>query len=219
MAQVVSIPRLAALLDSAERRGARFAWIEAQTLLLGAELGVPAFVVDLGAETLTRSDVDPSGSTRDAAPSPDRRDVAAQTAPARSSAPPTAVGEAHAAIPDQFELPAFGARRTGAYRLTLEGKSFAARSQKEALLLGLSAIERARPGTLAKLEQDKTRTKRAVSRRREALNDDPRLAERFSQQIEGGWWAFTNNSYPETQKFVRRAAFHAGLHVRIEKLA
>jgi hypothetical protein len=69
---------------------------------------------------------------------------------------------------------------------------------------------------LDKLSAEKGRTKRPVARRRELLYEDPKLS-KYADEIEGGWWIATNNSYPEVEKFIRRAGFHAGLHVEVRR--
>lgn len=218
MAQLIGVSALCRLLAAGEKAGSKFAWIADEGLMLGAEFGAPDFSVDLGVETLvvmprTRTNASAQISQDTPAAAPHRRNTHLDLAPS------PAAQSAQSSMPALFSLPSFPGRQTGAYRLVLEGEIYAARSQKELLLIGLSAIELARPGTLAKLEREKSRTKRVVSRRRDALNDDPQLAEKFSQPIEDGWWVFTNNSFPETEKFLRKAGFHAGLHVDIQKLA
>ena len=210
MAEVISVDRLIQLLTEARARGGKFAWIDRERLRIGASLGDTEMSVSLGSESLINEDAE--ASTR----SPDARTAERL---AGSVAAPSEDRRAPDALPPQWKLPAFAGRATGSYRLALEGEIYAARSQKELLLIGLCAIERARPGTLAKLSADKTRTKRAVAKERSALNDNPEIAERFSQEIEGGWWVLTNNSYAETEKFLRRAGFHAGLKVDVRKLA
>lgn len=107
-------------------------------------------------------------------------------------------------------------RRTGNFSIVLEGEVVPAKSQRDLLLVGLTAIERMRPGSLEKLSCERGRTKRPVARMRELLYGDARLA-KHAARIEGGWWVATNNSFPEVEKFIRRAAFHAGLHVEIRR--
>lgn len=109
-----------------------------------------------------------------------------------------------------------GGRRTGRFALVLEGTLYPARSQKELLVVALRRIERERPGTMERLSADKGRTKRPVARSREQLYRDAHLA-RHAERIDADWWAATNNSFPEVEKVIRRAAFHAGLHVEIRR--
>lgn len=197
MAEHIGAERLIALIRRAASRGASVAWIDpAYGLVLGDQTGSGRCYIDIGKEEIVAI-----GAGREGAELPD--------------SPPPVIG---APVLD-LELNEPGGRRTGSYRLTLEGRIFGAKSQKQLLLLGLQLIERERPGSLEKLSVEKSRTKRVVSRERASLNKNPSLALKFSERIEGDWWVFTNNSFGETTKFLRRAAFLAGLHVKIEQAA
>ena len=127
-----------------------------------------------------------------------------------------AASDAHPSSADLTAASGRIGRRTGDFSLILEGRLLSAPSQRALLLVGLRHIERIRPGTLDKLASEKARTKRVVARRRESLYGRPQLL-KHAEQIEGVWWVATNNSFGEVQKFIRRAAFHAGLHVDIRR--
>ena len=104
----------------------------------------------------------------------------------------------------------------GAHSLVLQGRIIPAGSYQELLLSGLQTIELFRPGTLALLARDKGRSKRIVSRERDGLYDRPGPG-KSAQRIDGGWWVATNNSGDEVEKFIRRAAVHAGIEVEIRR--
>ncbi len=213
MAIVLECERLVALLGEAVSRGAPLVWLAAGDLHVGASPGTPTFRVDLAGETLVpyrevRTRRPPAGSSGRGSANPGKP---AEPRNARDEGPE------RSATPQAGRPPA--SRRTGSFSVILDGTHIPATSQKALLLVALQALERAKPGTLERLAAERGRTKRVVARQREDLYDDPRLGERFSQSIEGGWWVATNNSFPETEKFIRRAAFHAGCEVELQRSA
>lgn len=116
--------------------------------------------------------------------------------------------------PEPTILPNHAGRRTGRFRAAVEDRMIVAQSAKTLLIGTLAHIEMIRPGTLEKLASEKGRTKRIVSRNRDDLYEDPGLRN-LSELIDGGWWVATNNSFEEIAKFIGRAAFHAGLTVKV----
>jgi hypothetical protein len=101
-------------------------------------------------------------------------------------------------------------RITELHEFEVLGATFLVGSQKQLLVEALRRIEEARPGTLDQLSKKKRRTKRVVSRSREALYDTPHKPS-HSQEIPGGFFVATNNSYPEAMSFLREAVRIAGL--------
>lgn len=196
MAAVMSVAKLQALLSEAVARGAVAVWSERGSLVLGPHHGRPDRRIDFAAERL----VPVSGG---------RQPQGRGTVTAAADAP---FGPALALL----DAPPVPGRTTGNLALILEGKVLHAQSHRALLLSTFREIERLRPGTLDKLASEKKRTKRAVARSRDLLYDKPRLA-KHAERIEGGWWVATNNSANEVETFVRRAAFHAGLHVEIRR--
>jgi hypothetical protein len=102
-------------------------------------------------------------------------------------------------------------RRSGEYWFEIKGKRHEVSSLGELLGKGLREIEAARPGTLEKLSHHKGRTKRIVSRDRNALFDTKHLADKHAVKLVDGWWYGTNNSSGETENWLKRACEHAGL--------
>lgn len=210
MAAVIGVKTLNELILRAERHGARFAWIDGEgRLCFARHYGATSFMADFSQESLHPEPAATSGVGTGKFTDGRRASDASVKTDARPPAQPV----------ENLDIPSYADRQTGHYRMILEGRPLPARSQKELLLVGLTAIERRRPQTLQKLAAERSRTKRVVARDRDELNANVQLARRFSRQIEGGWWVFTNNSFPECEKFLRRAAFHAGLHIDVEKLA
>lgn len=203
MAALMDIGTLGGLLKDATAAGCRLAWVEDGRLLAGAQVREAAFSIDFAGERLVAvADRRPDG----VAHHPDDSRQARLNDPVIARAPSA----------DVVSPPSLSGRRTGNFSLILEGKLHYAKSQRELLRDGLQAIERARPGTLEKLSMEKARTKRPVSRRREGLYEDVKLA-KHADQIEGGWWVATNNSFSEVEKYLRRAAYHAGLHLELRR--
>jgi hypothetical protein len=131
-----------------------------------------------------------------------RYDFAAETTVAFQVAPPQKQA--------RTSLLSFAKRITELHEFEVLGATYLVGSQKQLLVETLRVIEAARPGTLDQLSRKKRRTKRVVSRTREALYDKPHR-ESHSQEIPGGFFVATNNSYPEAMSFVREAAQIAGL--------
>lgn len=204
MAVAMEVGRLKALLSEVAAQGCRWAWIEEGSLLAGPSFGLTTFALDFASERLT----------------PAERPAGREGSLSSVSAPDLSNKEAIHAGPGAIEsgsaLGSIAGRRTGNFSFVLEGKLLAAKSQRELLVMALTAIERLRPGSLEKLASERGRTKRAVARRRELLYGDAKLA-KYAEPIEGGWWVATNNSFSEVEKFIRRAAFHAGLYVEIRR--
>lgn len=207
MAAVMDVGRLTALLGQAAGHGAALAWIEDAQLLIGPNLGQPRGRIDFAREQFDKvGDHAPDSADQPRSRHEDRSGPVV-TRQDGTTQPPLLLDCAAPGTPG---------RRTGNFALVLEGKIIPARSQRALLLGALQAIERTRPGTMDKLAAEKGRTKRPVARRRELLYEDVKLS-KYAEQIEGGWWVATNNSFPEVEKFIRRAAFHAGLHVEIRR--
>ncbi len=199
MATVMEVDQLNALLTKAAAGGCSLAWIEDGTLLTGSSFGRAVYAIDFAHEKLARINTAQDGR---------------EASGAAGDENPRPVSEVRNAPAPRLDVPGVEGRRTGNFSLLLEGKLVPAQSQRALLLVALQEIERARPGTLEKVSAEKGRTKRPVARRRELLYEDPKLS-RYAEQIEGNWWVATNNNAWEVQKVIRRAAFHAGLHVDI----
>lgn len=102
-------------------------------------------------------------------------------------------------------------RQTGRYLLGVRGETIVCISLKDMLSQGLQKLEEMKPGTLAKLEGVKPRTKRIVSRDPAKLFEDEVLKEKYAEKLTNGWWYGTNNSAAETQTWLRRGCELAGL--------
>lgn len=194
MAAVMEMGRLQVLLAKAAESGCGLAWLDGGALILGTQLGEPRFAVDFAHQALA-----------DASSVEDHAGAGGPENAAKASPPKQIVESADA-----------GGRRTGNFALILEDRIYPAKSQRELLRVALQSIERVRPGTLEKLSADRGRTKRPIARDREHLYTDPNLA-KYAQEIEGGWWIATNNSYPEVEKYIKRAGFHAGLEIELRR--
>lgn len=97
-------------------------------------------------------------------------------------------------------------RRTGRYSVTVKGEEIACSSLKDLLANGLKKIEEVRPGTLEELSSIKPRSKRIVARQPHLLFEQKRLADRYAERLNEGWWYGTNNSEDETRTWLKRAA-------------
>lgn len=193
MAQVLRTATLLSIIEQTPSLKSALCWLDPDKgLVFAPEVGNARYALDFGNERIVDLRPDAAGVTG-AHPRSEEREPATIWPEGRSG------------------------RQTGNFQLILEGERFGAISQKQLLLVALTEIERRRAGTLDKVSREKSRTKRAVSRNRNDLNDNPKLI-KHSAQIDGGWWVFTNNSFPETEKFIRRAAHLAGLHVDIRRL-
>jgi hypothetical protein len=102
-------------------------------------------------------------------------------------------------------------RNTGVYLLEVKGKTTEHTRQRDVLAEGLKAIEALRPGTLAKLSEVKSRTRRIVARDPRELFDKTHLAEKHVSKLMDGWYYGTNNSAQETNRWLREGAELAGL--------
>lgn len=102
-------------------------------------------------------------------------------------------------------------RRTGQYLLEIKGRTIECASLKEMLAEGLRALEAHKKGTLDKLSAVKSRTRRIVSRDPSKLFDKSHLEEKHAEPLMEGWWYGTNNSAPETNRWLRQACTIAGL--------
>lgn len=198
MAAVMGVDKVTELLSEAAGRGCSLVWLEGGALAVGADMGRPQYVVDFVTERLRKE------RRREA-----KTDLAVGPHPA-------AANQDLMDSPGLVEVQPFGVhgRRTGNLALVLEGEITPVRSYKELLCAGLQMIERVRSGTLEKLSAEKGRTKRVVARRPDLLYENSQLT-KHAIRIEGDWWVATNNNRWEVEKYLRRAAFHAGLHVEI----
>ena len=201
MAALMDIDRLSSLLNEASGAGCRLAWLQDGALLAGARPGEPRFAIDFATEALvrTRAARRPTGVAAAA------RRVEAHGLAAADPSPGSAEMSANAR-----------GRRTGSFALVLEGTLYAASSYKELLLIALQVMERERPGTLDKLSAEGGRTRRSVARQPELLYDKSGLLA-HAKEIEGGWWVDTNNNSAIKEKIIKRAAWHAGLHVELRR--
>jgi hypothetical protein len=109
------------------------------------------------------------------------------------------------------EAPLAPSRKTGDYWFEISGRRVSARSQKELLVEGLRALERASPGTLEKLSKIRGRSKAIVSRDPNTLFNRPHLVAKFAYKLMDGWWLGTNNNANETNNRLQEAAGCAGL--------
>lgn len=207
MATGIGLDRVKKLLQDASAKGCSVAWVEDGALVAGASVTKPRFVIDFARERLTAVD--------------DTSDLASAGTPKRRHLKASPPDEAPLADRDhgplelyQPDLIAAPGRRRGNYALIVDGKIVPAISSQSLLLSALQTLEMLRPGTLDKLSGDAGRTKRVVARERSGLYANPALA-KHAKQIDGGWWVATNNNRGEVEKFIRRAAFHAGLDVEI----
>jgi hypothetical protein len=102
-------------------------------------------------------------------------------------------------------------RKSGKYLLEVKGRTFEHWSLSGLLAEGLRAVEQHKRGTLEKLSGIKPRTKRIVSRDRNALFEQRGFAEGHSEKLMDGWFFGTNNSADETKTWLKRASDLAGL--------
>ena len=206
MAAVMGLERVRNLLNEAAMLGCSVAWMEAGALRMGDGLGKPRYAIDFVRERLVELRPEKRGSA------PGRRDET-RAAEAKTGLD---AGKGDALQVVEPSAAAMAGRRTGHYAVVLEGKIIPATSFQSLLLATLETIEGLRPGTLDKLSRDRSKGKRIAARERDLLYKTPR-APKFSKQIAGGWWVAINNSGDEVEKFIRRAAFHAGLDVDIRR--
>lgn len=196
MAATMPIPRLVALLAEAMARGATGARSTSSRLVLERS-GRPSLAIDFARRRLVAL----AGAE------------GAEDGRARTGRTPSSE-ELRIAALAWDEAGPVGARRSGNHALVFQNSRFHAPSLKELLVRSLGLMERLRPGTLETLAAEKGRTKRVVARRPEDLYGAPRR-EAFAVRLDE-WWVATNNSSEEVRKYIRRAAFHAGLEVAVE---
>ncbi len=195
MAAVIQISKAVGLLNEARNSGLSLLWIEGNAIALGFAPSHTELRLDLISESLVSE--------------PNRRPAGNGCTEQTGAA---CAGKNASRVLSRSE----GGRRTGHYSVSIDGARHDATSQKSLLLVALAAIERARPGTLEKLSQEKGRTKRIVARNRDNLHANPILGRKFGVRLNDEWWLTTNNSFAETQRFIRRAAWHAGMTVDIQ---
>jgi hypothetical protein len=115
-----------------------------------------------------------------------------------------------------FDLPPGKAQRSRSSYTFAHGETeFARASLADLLEAVLLYLEMVRPGTLSKLSQEKTRTRRILSKDRNDLFDKKHLSRKYARAIAGGWWMGTNNSADQTKAWIRRACRIAGVEPTI----
>ncbi|HLY05647.1 MAG TPA: hypothetical protein VKR31_07860 [Rhizomicrobium sp.] len=114
-----------------------------------------------------------------------------------------------AVAPTQIIPPALslgGARATGDYWYEINGNRVGCHSVKALLLQSLTALAAADPQLMENLSKVRKRTKRIVAKDKYWLFRDRNLADKYSVQLENGWWVGTNNSSPEVRAWLGIAA-------------
>jgi hypothetical protein len=113
-------------------------------------------------------------------------------------------------VPEPVAVPK-ASRRSGKYQLRAFDMTIDTYSLKDLLGEGLRILEKHKPGMLEKLSHVKARTKKIVARNPADLFDTPGLSNEFAQKLTDEWWYGTNNSTPETIKWLKRACDCGGV--------
>lgn len=177
----ISSTKLASLIRTVDPLGKMYISIaDSNRLAIGEDILKPSNFIDLAAESIAAVNSGPSDAM---VPQAGSKIVQVNYSAPRSTGPCAAD---------------FGPERV------------TATSQKELLIRSLLYLEARTPGTLHRLSQEPSGSKKVVAKERSQLYRLPRL-QRFATQIEGGWWVGTNNNRAETQRFIRIAARLAGV--------
>lgn len=98
-----------------------------------------------------------------------------------------------------------------AQSVTLFGRTTSLRTKQDVLAAVLSELSQRDPNFLERFAAERGRTRRFVSRSREALYPgSPHLAT-YARQLAGGWWMATNFSARDIERVVTRACDAAGV--------
>ena len=116
----------------------------------------------------------------------------------------------------EFEAPRrdlTSGRRSGVFAVEI-GRHAGTYPNLRALLIGsLRKLAEGDETFLARLSEEKGRTRRLVARRPADLfpEDKPHLVEKGAAELGDGWWVNTNNSQDAVKSWLRKAAVVAGL--------
>jgi hypothetical protein len=104
------------------------------------------------------------------------------------------------------------ARRGGAYRLRMNGKSHECTSLKEVLRTAIVAIEAQQAGFIDKLASHRTtRGRRIVARKPEELYPGNPQLTHCADRLNDRWWLDTNVSFNQTKRYLGQMATISGI--------
>lgn len=183
-------PKLGAMLSSDTCRNMVIWVLDVNRLVLGTDPLRPTQVIDFQEEKI--GPYNQVGRPQPAEPPGTRLPVTPSTVPPNVNRPKLS-------------------RRSGDYWFEINGHRTACGSLKEVLSGGLRALQEARPGTLEKLSHIKPRSKHIVAHDPNHLFTNPELVKTCTERLVNGWWYGTNNSAPETNRWLERACQMSGL--------
>ncbi len=116
------------------------------------------------------------------------------------------------AMPSTVEPRLQGIGRTsGLYTVEINGSARSYPNLKNLLADTVTILANEVPGFMDRLQSEKARSRRLVSRKREELFDKQHLAKDHSMQLENGWWLNTNNSKDQVKRWLNVIARCANL--------
>lgn len=102
-------------------------------------------------------------------------------------------------------------RASGLYTVEINGSARSYPNLKNLLADTVTILGSEVPGFMDRLQSEKARSRRLVSRKREELFDKQHLARDHAIQLENGWWLNTNNSKDQVRRWLNVIARCANL--------